>query len=84
MRLWRRRDRLIDTLIVPPVVKYTGTDEALAARTRVRREQAEQVRLSSLRIDTKDEQKIHTRVDSLRLFGGRDLPRRATGDRWST
>ena len=61
MTFWRRRDRLIDTLIVPPVVKYTGTDEALAARTRVRREQAEKVRTEAAQIETKDDRmsRIH-------------------------
>ena len=61
MTFWRRRDRLIDTLIVPPVVKYTGTDEALAARTKVRREQAEKVRTEAAQIETKDDRmsRIH-------------------------
>lgn len=61
MTFWRRRDRLIDTLIVPPVVKFTGTDEALAARTKVRREQAEKVRTEAAQIETKDDRmsRIH-------------------------
>jgi hypothetical protein len=45
-RWWRecRTDPLIDTLIVPPVQKYAGVDEALAQRAKRRRDAADAIR----------------------------------------
>ena len=45
-RWWREfgADPLIDTLIVPPVQKYAGADEALAQRARRRRDAAATLR----------------------------------------
>jgi len=37
-------DPVIDTLIVPPVLKYAGADEALRHRTQQRRAAAEAIR----------------------------------------
>jgi hypothetical protein len=37
-------DPLIDSLIVPPVQKYAGTDESLALKAKRRREAAEVIR----------------------------------------
>jgi len=42
---WRdTTDPLIDTLIVPPRIRYEGADEQLAAKTLRRREAAEAIR----------------------------------------
>jgi hypothetical protein len=45
----------IEALIAPPVVKFTGHDEALAQRTRARREQADRLKADGRRLDTKDD-----------------------------
>jgi hypothetical protein len=41
---WHKGDALIDTLIVPPVLRYAGADEALAQKTKQRRETAASIR----------------------------------------
>lgn len=57
----RRRDRLIDTLIRPPVYRFTGHDEGLEQQARERRKHADRVRLDANRIETRDDRasKIH-------------------------
>jgi len=49
---WHKGDALIDTLIVPPVRKFDGVDEALAVRTRKRREAAETIRRRADAVET--------------------------------
>ncbi len=41
---WHKGDALIDTLIVPPVPKYAGADEALARKAQQRRDAAASIR----------------------------------------
>lgn len=58
MNFWpfrRRRDDLIDSQIKPPVVKFTGHDEALEQKARARRQHADQVRRDARQIDTRDD-----------------------------
>ncbi len=57
----RSSDPKIDRYIVPPVQKFAGHDEALAQRTRARREHAEQIKAEGRRLDTRDDSrsKIH-------------------------
>jgi hypothetical protein len=51
--LWQRRtDALIDTLIVPPVRKYAGADEALAHKTAQRRAAADSIRRRAGAVET--------------------------------
>lgn len=58
----RGEDSLIDTLIKPPVVKFTGTDEALRQRTARRRQQAAVIREDALKVDTKDDTRTRVRI----------------------
>jgi hypothetical protein len=41
---WHKGDALIDRLIVPPVPKYAGADEALARKAQQRRDAAATIR----------------------------------------
>lgn len=63
MSFWpfRRRDRVIATLIKPPVYRFTGHDEALEQRARERRKHADRVRRDACQIDTRDDRpaKLH-------------------------
>lgn len=49
---WRRRDVVIDTLIVPPVIRFPAADEALPARTLKRREAAAAIRRRAGAVET--------------------------------
>lgn len=49
---WHKGDALIDTLIVPPVLKYAGADEMLAQKTRQRRSAAESIRQRAAAVET--------------------------------
>lgn len=58
MTFWpfrRRRDAKIDSMIRPPVYKFTGHDEAMEQRARERRQHADRVRRDAFQIDTRDD-----------------------------
>jgi hypothetical protein len=40
---WHKGDALIDTLIVPPVVRFAKADEALPLKMKTRRDAAERI-----------------------------------------
>lgn len=55
---WLRRRLVtdpIDRLIVPPVQKFAGHDEALAHRTRARREHADRIKAEGRKLETRDD-----------------------------
>jgi hypothetical protein len=49
---WHKGDALIDTLIVPPVYRYAGADEALARKAQQRRDAAESIRRRADALET--------------------------------
>jgi len=49
---WHKGDALIDTLIVPPVYRFAGADEALARKTQQRRDAAATIRQRASAVET--------------------------------
>lgn len=62
----RRPDRVIDTLIKPPVQKFSGQDDALRQRTEAKRARAAEIRQEAVQIETETE-----KPRRLHLSGGR-------------
>jgi hypothetical protein len=49
---WHKGDALIDTLIVPPVVRFAKADEALPLKMKTRRDAAERIRQRASAVET--------------------------------
>jgi hypothetical protein len=49
---WHKGDALIDTLIVPPRVRYDRADETLPVKMKTRREAAERIRQRASAVET--------------------------------
>jgi hypothetical protein len=49
---WHKGDALIDTLIVPPVYRFAGADEALARQAQQRRDAAASMRHRAAAVET--------------------------------
>lgn len=60
---WTRgEDAKIDTLIKPPVYRFTGHDESLQVASMARREQADKIRRSANTLDTRDDARSKLRM----------------------
>jgi hypothetical protein len=49
---WHTGDALIDTLIVPPIVRFEKADESLPVKMKTRREAAERIRQRASAVET--------------------------------
>jgi hypothetical protein len=49
---WHKGDALIDTLIVPPRVRYDRADESLPVKMKTRRDAAERIRQRASAVET--------------------------------
>jgi hypothetical protein len=49
---WHTGDALIDTLIVPPVVRFEKADESLPVKMKTRRDAAERIRQRASAVET--------------------------------